>query len=293
MRRQFTPLDDLPWNDRYGTYGDGDKHIAADTVYDGANTGLVGAYTPDLTVANPTITVDDPSTFENGDLIIIHQTRGPILLTDAFANERWEFNKIKSGAGTTTFILEYPITLPYQDDGSGAPNQAQVLEVKSYGDVLTDSTKIWTPIDWDGNKGGIFFYFAKTITNNGIHSLDGKGFRGGISEFHNRGTQGEGIPGLGTYSESNNLDGGAGGDDYENRTGAGAGNKTSGSNGRASGVTIQGGAAYGNDSLSLGGPAAGGGSCGVDGGHEQNGPAGGDGGGFGGFWSPSITGTGT
>lgn len=290
--RIFSPFDTSVWRDRYGTYSDGDIEIGSNTIYSGANAGIIGAYVVDNS-SNPTITLDAPSTFQNGDLIVIHQTRGPILLTAPFANVRWEFNKVKAGGGTTSLQLEYPLDLPYQDSGAGDPNQAQVLEVNSYGNVITDATFTWGPAAWDGNKGGLFFFFAKSITNNGILELSSKGLRGGISEFTSRGTQGEGILGIGGYTTAANYDGGGGGQDVENMSGAGAGNKTTGVNGYSIGTVPQGGLAYGNDSLSLGGPAAGGGSTGVGGGHGGVGPSGGNGGAFGAFFSPHITGTGT
>ena len=238
--RQFNPRDDSSFSPRYGSGQDGSKTISADETYDGANAGLVGSYTADPLVQNPTITINAISTFSNGQLILIHQTRGG-------SYGAWEINKIKSGGGTTSLELEYPLQNNYADDGSptGPPydfsRQAQVLEMKQYSDVTIDSTKTWSAAAWNGNIGGIIAFFVNgTLDVNGILSATAKGFRGG-QRTDVSGNGGESVQGYAAYQQPN-LNAGGGGSKAESGAGGGGGGGggTAGNNGQTIGSGVGG-----------------------------------------------------
>lgn len=267
--RQFRPEDTSPWHDRYGSGGGGVKHVTTNETYDGAVSGLVGTYTVDGN-PNPTITIDAASTFANGMLVRIMQARGGILNTGWDRN--WEWNKIKSGGGTTTLVLEYPLDLPYQDDGSGAANQAMITEAKSYSSLEIDATKSLSPIAWNGNEGGDLPIFVTGIAQGpGKLNVAGLGFRGGDATGGSA-TSGEGWPDGINHGTSPNGNGGGGGvrtpQDHGN-SGAGGAGATTASDGAQhnefsldSGVIATGGSSFGDSECKLvvfGGGSGGGG----------------------------------
>jgi len=225
MSRQFRSDDTDKWK-----YGFGDGHDAA-TYSVPANAGIAT-----VSAGGFAITLDSASSFANGDLVLIHQTRG----TGA---GNWELNKIASGGGTTSITLKHALMNSYTDSGA---SQAQIIELKEY-NGLTVSTTINAPV-WDGNKGGIIAFLDKaTCTISGTLSATGKGFRGGPAVNYNT-QRGEGTGGDrgGTTQSANGSGGGGGGG------GAGAG----GSGGHANAGNVgggntgaEGGLAVGNSSL--------------------------------------------
>lgn len=207
--RQFNPSDTISWSPRWGASGDGSKTVSSNESYDGANAGLSGAHTANPLVQNPTITLDSASGFANGDIILIHQSRG----TNAGV---WELNKIKTGGGSTSLELEYPLINNYLDDGGNS--QAQVFELKQFSALTIDATFTYSAVQWNGNTGGIIAFFVNgTMTVNGTLSASALGFRGGTGTNNNTAVQGEGASGPGTNvsPSSNNANdtGGGGGQD--------------------------------------------------------------------------------
>lgn len=277
--RQFSPLDTNAWNFRFGDGSDGVKTVSADTIYNGANAGLVGSYTAGP--SNPTITLDTASSFANGQLVLIHQSRG----TNAGA---WELNKIKLGGGTTSLILELPLENNYVDD-SGS-NQVQILQLKQYSDVTVDATFTFSPSAWDGNKGGILAFFASgTVTVNGSISASSKGYRGAAALTSGaQGLQGEGTPGAGVFFYTGNGNGAGGGTRSGSSNnggggGGGGGHAAAGNNGgvSAGGHTGGGGGgAAGSANLTTLVFGGGGGAGGCNDPDSNRGGAGGNGGGI-------------
>jgi hypothetical protein len=84
------------------------------------------------------------SGFSNGDVILVHQTRG----TGA---GQWEVNRIVSGGGTTSLTLLKPLQYTYTDSGA---SQAQAVLIPRYKNVTCSGT--WNVTAWNGDVGGIF-----------------------------------------------------------------------------------------------------------------------------------------
>ena len=179
--------------------------------------------------------------FSNGDLVLIHQTRG----TGA---GQWEINQVSSGGGTTSLTLKVALKYTYTDSGA---SQAQVVKIPRYKNVTVPSGATWTVPGWDGNVGGILAFACNniltitgTIDGNGANGLTGTsytnkgGYRGGYAGApggDGAGYQGEGTNGAGSNvnAPSNANGNGAGGGGKNNVVGqhpggGGGGNGTAG-----------------------------------------------------------------
>lgn len=229
MSRQWRSDDTDRWIYAFGDGHDGNTYAAP------ANEGCSG------TTGTTTLTLAAAGTFANGDLILIHQSRG----TGAGG---WELNKIVSGGGTTTLTLAHNLQATYTDSGS---NQAQCLELKEYDELALSGTN--TVSAWDGSKGGIMAFFAKksvggsgTLALNGGNGSPGSsgtpaggtggGFTGGNGNYRastgvNAAQQGEGTAAAKTTSTAANGNGGGGGNVTDN--GIMTANGGSGGNGAA------------------------------------------------------------
>lgn len=226
------------------------------------------------------------STFANGDVLLIHQTRGTGV-------GQWEINRVSSGGGSTSLTLQVALNYTYTDSGA---SQAQATKIPMYSNVTVESGT-WTVPAWDGNVGGILTFASNgtttvtgTIqlsgsvgsdtTSDGAGGATGGGFRGGGVGDANHAIQGEGTAGAGSASTSANGNGGGGGnkDAGDNSGGSGA-NATNGSNGTSGGIA---GVAAGSADLTNAVFGGGGG-----GGHQDNlldGASGGSSGGAIGFF---------
>lgn len=259
-QRQFRSDDTDKWVYGYGDGGAGTSYAVP------ANEGCSG------TSGTTSLTLAAAGSFSNGDLVLIHQTRG----TGVGA---WELNKITSGAGGTSLTMAHALTNTYTDSGA---SQAQIIELNQYNGLTLGNTT--APV-WDGSKGGIIAFLDKgtttisgTITISGVNGSaanggNGRGFRGG--EENNAGDpstgyQGEGTAGAGTTSGSANGNGGGGGNKVGGSNAAGAGgggHAASGTSGTSSGSSVggTGGSSVGGASLvsaNLGG--GGGGAAGFN-----------------------------
>lgn len=209
--------------------------------------GSTGAYTsgtiPSLTnrscsgtATSTTLTIASNG-YTDGDIILIHQTRG----TGA---GQWEINKIVSGGGTTSLTLQEALQYTYTDSGS---SQAQVISVPMYSSVNV-SSGTWTVPDWDGDTGGILAIACNgTFSHAGSITASAKGFRGGAGRNDGGApaTQGESTLGTGTTSTSANGSAGGGGNSGgagRNQGGGGgyatSGETAAGGNGGSGGSTI-------------------------------------------------------
>lgn len=291
MQRQFRSDDTDPWTDGYGTGADGAKTITGSETYDGASAGCSG------TSGFSTLTLDAASTFQNGDLVLIHQTRG----ATANDNPNWELNRIVSGGGTTSLTLARPLTRTYFDGGD---NQAQVVEMKQYTIVNMNPGTNWNAPNWDQNKGGFLAIFASVSVNSngGNFRIEGAGVAGGGNGGYHGGPdpgsgQTGGFRGEGWPAPNNakttaaNGNGGSGGDATGGAGvgGAGGGNGGGGQGVSGGGGTSNGGASAGNPGLTI----LSWGGAGGSGGTNNNGGNRGDGfGGRGGsgllIFSPEI-----
>lgn len=214
MARQFRSDDTAPWRYGLGSGKDGDLNVSSGVAYSGAIAGGSGAS------GQKNFVTDTASSFQDGDLVLIHQTRGA-------GAGNWELNKIASGGGSTTLVMTDDLENTYTDSGA---SQAQIIEMKEYRNVTISTGGTLSPSQvWDGNKGGIlpFFYNGTLSMTAGSINLNGYGFVGGAgvsNAGHNHGRQGEGSSGAGgTQTSSANGNGGGGGREYTGAGGQGAG----------------------------------------------------------------------
>lgn len=263
-QRQWRSDDTDTWLEGFGDGSDGSTYSAP------ANAGCSG------TSGTTSLTLDSASSFSDGDLVIIHQSRGS-------STAAWELNKISSGGGTTSLTLAYDLTNTYTDSGA---SQAQIIEMKQYDGLTTGSQ---SASSWNGSQGGIIGWFDKgTCTINGTLSVNARGFRGGQGSGNSNvlGKQGGGYPNENfSNSASANGNGGGGGQTGANNGGAGGGNGTAGqSYGGGSG-----GASVGTASLINAHFGGGGGGSSADSGT----PTGGSGGGIAFIFANDLTITGS
>jgi hypothetical protein len=239
--RQWRSDDTSAWSEGFGKGGDGSTYAAP------AIAGCSG------TASSTTLTIDAASTFENGDLILIHQTRGSNADSTTAGVVNWELNKIVSGGGTTTLTLAYSLDITYVDSGD---SQSQVIEMKEYENLSLSGTI--TPAAWDGNKGGIGGFFNKgtlsgssailnlngnngTVGNGTQNPTNGGGFRGGRGTMNGKSSStshsGEGTGGASSVSTGANGNGGGAGtrDDHQGGSGAHASTGATGTGGGTGG----------------------------------------------------------
>lgn len=207
---------------------------------DGRNASYSSATAPALTkdscngTSGSTTFNTTSSTFSNGDILLIHQSRGTGV-------GQWEINKVLSGGGTNSLTLQKELQYTYIQSGN---SQAQAIKINQYTDV-TVQAGTWTIPAWDGTTGGILIFVARgTLTITGTTVGTGKGFLHstnftGIAGSPNY--QGEGSVGTPSISSSANGDGGGGGltETIEHalnaKGGGGGGNGTPGSDGLSGG----------------------------------------------------------
>lgn len=231
--------------------------------------------------------------FSNGDVVLIHQSRG----TGA---GQWEINKIASGGGTTTLVMQEDLHYTYTDSGA---SQAQVMNIPRYKNLTMNSLTVTA---WNKNIGGVLIVCAKKVTipsgqtinlagGDGAGSIvtnqwaaggTGGGFVGGAgrpASSLNQVYTGEGTSGdvVLQYQANGNGGGGArlGGSGAAH--GGGGGNATTGATGGADGGSNGGigGAAAGSADLTNIVFGGGGGGGAKDSGGGGNGAGGGGAGG--------------
>jgi hypothetical protein len=188
----------------FGNAVDGDLTISSDTTQSLTVKSCSGeAASTSLTIA--------AGAFTNGDVVLIHQSRG----TDV---GQWEINRVTSGGGSTTLTLQSALQYTYTDSGA---SQAQVMKIPMYNTVTVDSGDTWSATAWGGDTGGILTFAAKNLTITGSISASIKGFRygDGFEVWDGYGYQGEGhTTTTQTQSRSYSGSGGGGG---RNASGAG------------------------------------------------------------------------
>lgn len=167
------------------------------------------------------------STFANGDVLLIHQTRGTGV-------GQWEINRVSSGGGTASLTLQTALHYTYTDSGA---SQAQATKIPMYTNVTVQSGT-WTTSTWDQNKGGILTFASNgSVTVTGTVTANAKGFRGGsnteIDPKPNQSQAGEGTGGDVVAQTGANSSGGGGGYNNGNNgvdygSGAGGGHASAG-----------------------------------------------------------------
>lgn len=238
-QRQFRSDDTSLWTDRYGNGSDGALVISGNTTFSSTRQSCSG------TAGSTTLTLAT-GTFTNGDLVIIHQTRG----TGVGA---WELNRVLSGGGTTTLTMAYPLINTYTDSGA---SQAQVQKLSQYSSVTVNSGIDWTATAWDGNTGGILAFVCNgpvsivgnikvngtdgAVNTNNQHQTPGGagiGFSGGDGLDNQQAAfYAEGTVGAAAQSSNGNANGNGGGG------GKGNGGANNGGGGGGGGYVGAGGA---------------------------------------------------
>lgn len=207
--------------------------------------------------ATSTALTASSTTIADGDLVMIHQTRGTGV-------GQWEINKVASGGGTVNLVMQEALYYTYTDSGA---SQAQVVKIFQYTDV-TVQAGTWTVPSWGGDVGGVFPMAVKgTLTPTGTISGSATGFvhKGQSSDIFGRGRVGENTSTAGGDQQNAAVEtGGGGGGGGARETpggGAGGGHATSGTNGAGSGPGVGGGTDGGTnlDDMVFGGAGGSGG----------------------------------
>jgi gliding motility-associated-like protein len=147
--------------------------------------GIINTYTPVLGLlpCKNNLVVEDASTFNTGDTVLLIQMKGAMIdsantasfgtITDYKNAGNYEFNYVKSKSGN---IIELKNNITRQYD---IPNgKVQLVRVPYYQNANITSTLTCLP--WDGNKGGVLVLNVQdTINLSAAIDVTGKGFRGG------------------------------------------------------------------------------------------------------------------
>lgn len=163
---------------------------------------IINTYTPVLALnpCNNLITVEDASTFNAGDTVLIIQMKGAAIdvsntasfgtITDYKNSGNYEFNFVKSKSGN---IVELKNNLTRQYD---IPlGKVQLIRVPYYTSATITSTLTCLP--WDGSKGGVLVLNARDNVDLAANiDVTGKGFFGGNSPNPNTTT---------SYCNNNNF----------------------------------------------------------------------------------------
>lgn len=285
MSRQFRSDDTIPWSYKFGSGIDGDKVVSTDETFSTPTETFAGASGQKNATAGGT-------SLNNGDLVLIIQCRGANVGT-------YELNKVVSGGGSTSLVMESDLQTTYATSGNDA---AQILKLQQYHNVTVDVGVTWQPNVWNGQRYGIVAFLYNGICRiNGTLSLASKGFAGGngINLFTQNGNSGEGTPGIAlSQTQTRNGNAGGGGDHQggtANAAGGSGGNGTAGNNGNVAlgggGAAVggEGGSTSGNAELTNATFGGGGGGEAIQSGTTHNG---GPGGGMAFVFGPDLGGTG-
>jgi len=161
---------------------------------------IINTYTPvaAFNVCENEVTVQDASTFNVGDTVLMIQMKGAVIdssntntfgtVTDYKNCGNYEFNYVKSKSGN---IIQLQNNLIHNYD---IPNgEVQLIRVPFYNNLTVTNTLTCLP--WDGSKGGVLVFNVKnTLTLQNNIDVSGNGFRGGIISNNPDGGCGTGSP---------------------------------------------------------------------------------------------------
>ncbi len=146
---------------------------------------IINSYTPVLALSpcDNKLTVEDASTFNVGDTVLLIQMKGAEIdstNTAAFGTitnyknaGNYEFNYVKTKAGN---IIELKNIVTRQYDLP--TGKVQLVRVPYFNSANVGATLTCLP--WDGRKGGVLvFNVQDTLNLNADIDVSGKGFRGG------------------------------------------------------------------------------------------------------------------
>ena len=190
--------------DEVRTYGD------CSLLTTGTNIGgIINTYTPVLALSpcDNKITVEDASTFNTGDTVLMIQMKGAVIdsantaafgtITDYRNAGNYEINYVNSKTGNI-IELKNILTRAYNiPDG-----KVQLVRVPYYQNATVSSTLTCLP--WDGNKGGILVLNVQDTVNLSANiDVSGNGFRGGVG-FNPQNTSLNCFQNNYSYPQSNN-----------------------------------------------------------------------------------------
>ncbi|MGB2702997.1 MAG: PKD domain-containing protein, partial [Chitinophagaceae bacterium] len=160
--------------------------VNINVICNGASiSSIINTYTPVLAF-NPCenkITVEDASTFNVGDTVLMIQMKGAVIdssntpnfgLTTNYRNAgNYQINYVKSKAGNIIELKNILIRIYNIPDG-----KVQLIRVPYYSNATITSTLTCLP--WDGNKGGVLVLNVQdTVSLLANIDVSGKGFKGG------------------------------------------------------------------------------------------------------------------
>lgn len=158
------------------------------------------------TAGASTVTIAAAGSFVNGDLILLHQTRGTGV-------GQWEINLIVSGGGTTTLTLSVPLQFTYTDSGASQAQCCLLYEFSSFNPSGT-----FTGTAWAGNVNGLAVVaVSETLTMDEIFTESARGSLGGAGTGPSAGAATSAKRGEGNNADNTTTSGAA------NGTGAGGG----------------------------------------------------------------------
>ncbi|MCX6316588.1 MAG: gliding motility-associated C-terminal domain-containing protein [Bacteroidetes bacterium] len=147
--------------------------------------GIINTYTPviSLTPCVNGLVVEDASTFNTGDTVLLIQMKGAIIdttntsafgtITDNKNAGNYEINYVKSKSGNTIELLN-TISRSYDLPGG----KVQLVRIPYY--QTADITTTLSCLPWDGNKGGVLVLHARdSVIMHAAIDVSGKGFKGG------------------------------------------------------------------------------------------------------------------
>ena len=161
------------YGDEAADFGSSDNLVVAyDFAPNQYSAGAVGSQ------GDTSLQVTNPSIFNSGSHIMVHQTVGANGVTPG----AWEINQVLAVNGTNLQLLT-PLDRTYVSDGE---SRAQVVLAASFGQlevVSGGSVRPSLPLAADGSHGGIVYVRANKITvkSGGSISADGMGFAGGTA----------------------------------------------------------------------------------------------------------------
>ena len=148
---------------------------------------IINSYTPviNLNICQNKINVEDASSFNVGDTVLMIQMKGAIIdstnsssfgnLTNYKNAGNYEFNYVKSKSGNVV-ELKNSVTRQYDI----AEGKVQLVRVPYYNNLHV--TNKLTCLQWDGNKGGVLVFNVRdSLTLAADMDVSGKGFQGGNS----------------------------------------------------------------------------------------------------------------
>jgi large repetitive protein len=232
------------------------------TISGTQNINTYSTLNADYSAGVSSILLTSTTGFYNGDLIMIHKSRGELTTPGT-----WEINRIVGNPSSNYIGLSNPTCNAYYH---GSNDVTQIVRIPEYLSVtLPGGSDIISPSAWDGSIGGIIAFVCSGLTTingqvnangstgSGSSGGTGGGFRGGAG-YNNGENQtawcGEGT----TYAayQTTGANGGSGGASHKQSgsqaaSSGGGGNATGGGNGVSVGASTggTGGGTTGNQEL--------------------------------------------